>query len=117
MRYEVIFTEAARRLLRDLPVHIQKRVKRWIDLLAEDPRRTGTRQLAGHPDIRRVHASKDYVILYTIEKERVAIVVLRVETDGTYIAACSNAGCRQTFERHRTSHPSLHDYSRRIAKP
>lgn len=79
MRYQVILTDAARRSLRDLPVHIQKRVKRWIDLLAEDPRRPGTRQLAGHPDIRRVHASKDHVILYTIEQERIAVIVLRVE--------------------------------------
>jgi len=79
VRYQIIFTEAARKSLRDLPSHVQKRVKRWIDLLAEDPRRAGTRQLAGHPDIRRVHASKDYVILYTIEQDKIAVIVLRVE--------------------------------------
>jgi mRNA interferase RelE/StbE len=79
MPYQVIFTEAARRSLRDLPGHVQKRVKRWIDLLAEDPRRAGTRQLVGHPAIRRVHAGKDYVILHTIEQERVTIIVLRIE--------------------------------------
>lgn len=79
MRYQVTFTEAARKSLRDLPNHVQKRVKRWIDLLAEDPRRPGTRQLVGHPTIRRVHASKDYVILYTIEQEKVEVIVLRVE--------------------------------------
>jgi mRNA-degrading endonuclease RelE of RelBE toxin-antitoxin system len=33
----------------------------------------------GRPGIRRVHASKDYVILYTIEHERIAVIVLRVE--------------------------------------
>jgi mRNA interferase RelE/StbE len=79
MPHEVLFTEAARRSLHDLPAHVQKRVKRWIDLLAEDPRRTGTRQLEGHPGIRRAHASKDYVILYTIEKDRIAILVLRIQ--------------------------------------
>jgi mRNA interferase RelE/StbE len=79
MVYEVVLTEAARKSLRNLPDHIQKRIGRWIDLLAEDPRRTGTRQLSGHPGIRRVHASKDYVILYTIEQERVTVIVLRVE--------------------------------------
>jgi mRNA interferase RelE/StbE len=79
MPYEVIFTEAARKSLRDLPAHVQKRAIRWIDLLAEDPRRSGTRQLEGHPGIRRVHASKDYVILYTIENEKIAILILRVE--------------------------------------
>jgi mRNA interferase RelE/StbE len=79
MAYQVILTDAARRSLRNLPSHIQKRITRWIDLLADDPRRPGTRQLSGHPGIRRVHASKDYVILYTIEQERVAVIVLRVE--------------------------------------
>jgi mRNA interferase RelE/StbE len=79
MPHQVIFTEAARKSLGNLPTHIQKRVKRWIDLLAEDPQRAGTRQLVGHPGIRRVHASKDYVILYTIEQARVTIIVLRVE--------------------------------------
>jgi mRNA interferase RelE/StbE len=79
MPYQVIFTEVARRSLRNLPNHIQKRISRWIDLLAEDPRRPSTRQLSGHPGIRRVHASKDYVILYTIEQERIAVIVLRVE--------------------------------------
>jgi mRNA-degrading endonuclease RelE of RelBE toxin-antitoxin system len=33
----------------------------------------------GHPGIRRVHASKDYVILYTIENEQVTVLVLRIE--------------------------------------
>jgi mRNA interferase RelE/StbE len=77
--FEVIFTDAARRSLRDLPGHVQKRVTRWIDLLAEDPRRVGTRQLVGHPAMRRAHAGKDYVILYTIEQQRVTIIVLRIE--------------------------------------
>ncbi len=79
MAYQVILTDAASRSLRELPVHIQKRVKRWIDLVAEDPRRPGTRELVGHPGIRRVHASKDYVILYTIERQWIAVLVLRVE--------------------------------------
>jgi len=79
MAYQVIFTDAALRSLKKMPNHIQKRVRRWIDLIAEDPRRPGTRELIGHPGIRRVHASKDYVILYTVEKQRVAIILLRIE--------------------------------------
>lgn len=79
MPYQVIFTAAARRSLRDLPAHVQKRVTRWIDLLAEDPRRSGTCQLVGHPGIRRVHASKDYVILYSIDHQRITVLVLRIE--------------------------------------
>ncbi len=79
MAYQVTFTDAALRSLRDLPKHIQKRIQRWIDLLAEDPHRPGTRQLVGRPGIRRAHASKDYVILFTIENDRVTILILRIE--------------------------------------
>jgi mRNA interferase RelE/StbE len=79
MAYQVVFTDAANRSLRELPVHVQKRVKRWIDLIGEDPRRQGTRQLVGHPAIRRVHASKDYVVLYSIEQQKVMVIILRVE--------------------------------------
>ena len=79
MTYSVVLTDAAKRALRELPAHVQKRVTRWIDLLAQDPRRPGTRQLVGHPGIRRVHASKDYVILYFIQHEQVTVLVLRVE--------------------------------------
>lgn len=79
MTYSVVLTDAAKRALRELPAHVQKRVTRWIDLLAQDPRRPGTRQLVGHPSIRRVHASKDYVILYVIQHEQVTVLVLCVE--------------------------------------
>lgn len=79
MTYFVIIADAARRGLAELPKHVQGRVARWIDLLAEDPCRPGTRQLVGHPGIRRVHASKDYVILYAIQQEQVTVLVLRVE--------------------------------------
>ncbi len=77
--YQVVLTDKAKRSLSQLPAHVQKRVGRQIDLLAEDPHRPGTRQLVGHPGIRRVHASKDYVILYTIEQARVTVLVLRIE--------------------------------------
>ena len=79
MIYTVVLTDAAKRVLGDLPEHVQRRITRWIDLLAENPRRPSTRQLVGHPGIRRVHASKDYVILYCIQQEQVTVLVLRVE--------------------------------------
>jgi mRNA interferase RelE/StbE len=78
MRYRVEFTPAAEREFDDLPRPVQRRVARWIDLLADDPRRTGTRQLEGRPELRRVHASKDYVILYAIRNRQLLILVVRV---------------------------------------
>jgi mRNA interferase RelE/StbE len=75
-RYEIVFTNDARKDLDRLPAHVQRRILHWADLLAENPRRTGTRQLEGHPGLRRVHASKDYVILYTIEDARLTILIV-----------------------------------------
>ena len=79
MAYQVIITDAADRAMRTLPAQVQKRVRRWIDLLAEDPRRIGTRQLVGYSHIRRVHASRDYLILYTIDQGKITVIVLCVE--------------------------------------
>ena len=78
MRYRVIFQKDAKRDLEALPAHVQRRVLRWLDLLAEDPRRAGTRQLEGCPGIRRVHAGKDYVVLYTVQEQDVVVLVLAV---------------------------------------
>lgn len=77
-RYRVILSKEARRDLDDLPRHVQKRIVRWLDLLADDPRRSPSLQLEGHPGIRRVHASKDYVILYSISSQRIEVIVIAV---------------------------------------
>ncbi len=78
MRYRIALTARAEKELESLPRHIQKRIARWIDLLADDPRREGTAKLEGHDDLRRVHASKDYVIVYTIRAKDVLVLVLRI---------------------------------------
>ena len=79
MAFHVIFTDAADRALRALPPHVQKRVRRQVDVLAEDPLSPPSRQLVGFPHIRRIHAGKDYVILYTVDHGRVTVIVLRIE--------------------------------------
>ncbi len=78
MRYTVALTPRAEKELDALPRHVQKRIARWIDLLADDPRREGTAKLEGHGGLRRVHASKDYVIIYTIHAKRVLVLILRI---------------------------------------
>ena len=47
MIYTVVLTDAAKRALGDLAEHVQRRITRWIDLLAEDPRRPGTPVFVG----------------------------------------------------------------------
>ena len=62
----------------DLPLQAQKPIARWLDLLADDPYRKETKKLGGKDTMRRVHAGKDYVIVYEIEKTKVLILILRV---------------------------------------
>jgi len=76
--YRVEFTARAAEEFRDLPKPVRKRIIRWLDLLAEDPRRLGTKQLEGRPELRRVHAGKDYVIIYTILGRRFVVLVVRI---------------------------------------
>ena len=64
--------------LRKLARPVQRRVVRWLDLLADDPRRAGTKQLTGRPNLRRVHAGKDYVIVYTVRRTKLLILVVRI---------------------------------------
>lgn len=78
MAYTVKFSSKAERQLEELPAHIQKRVARWVGLLAEDPYRQPSCQLAGYPELRRVHASKDYVIVYSVLEDEVVILIVRV---------------------------------------
>ena len=78
MRYQVAFTPRAEREFDGLPRHVQKRVARWMDLLSDAPRREGTRQLAGQEGLRRVHAGRDHVIIYTIRDKEVLVLIVRV---------------------------------------
>ena len=78
MAYAVKWSGRAERQLSDLPMHVQKRVGRWVDLLAEDPYRRPSCQLTGYPDLRRIHASKDYVVVYSVLDDEVVVLVVSV---------------------------------------
>jgi mRNA interferase RelE/StbE len=78
MAFTIKLTSKAERQVEELPAHIQKRVARWVGLLAEDPYRRPSCQLEGYPDLRRVHASKDYVIVYSILEDEVVVLIVRV---------------------------------------
>lgn len=78
MQYTIKLSGKAERQLDALPQQIQKRVARWLELLGEDPYRRPSCQLEGYPELRRIHASKDYVIVYSVLKEEVVVLVVRV---------------------------------------
>jgi mRNA interferase RelE/StbE len=76
--YRIELTPRAADEFRDLPRPAQSRILRWLDLLSDDPRRPGTKQLVGRPELRRVHASKDYVIVCATAEKRLLVLVVRV---------------------------------------
>ncbi|HEY3244954.1 MAG TPA: type II toxin-antitoxin system RelE/ParE family toxin [Phycisphaerae bacterium] len=78
MAYTVKLSVRAERQFKSLPEHVRKRVARWIELLAENPYRRPSCQLEGYPDLRRVHASKDYVIVYSVLEDEVVVLIVRV---------------------------------------
>lgn len=78
MAYAVKLSDKAQRQLEELPQLVQKRVARWVNLLAEDPYRRPSCQLEGYPELRRMHASKDYVIVYSILETEVVVLIVRV---------------------------------------
>jgi mRNA interferase RelE/StbE len=78
MAYRVKLSSKAENQIEELPEHVQKRVARWLGLLAEDPYRRPSCQLAGYPELRRIHASKDYVIVYSVLDDEVVVLIVRV---------------------------------------
>lgn len=78
MAYTVKLAAKAERQLVDLPERIRKRVGRWINLLSEDPYRRPSCQLEGYRELRRVHASKDHVIVYSVLAAEVVALIVRV---------------------------------------
>jgi mRNA interferase RelE/StbE len=77
-RHRITFTPQAERDFDALPRHIQRRIGRWLDLLARDPYREGTKKLEGPSELRRVHASKDYVIVYAVRDRELLVLIVRV---------------------------------------
>lgn len=77
MAYRIRLSDAAKKDIAALPAHVASRVARWLDLLAEDPLRAPTRKLQGSSGLRRVHASKDYVVLYSVSQAEVVVLVVR----------------------------------------
>lgn len=77
MAYRIEITPAAQRDLKKLRGPIRKRIRDAIDGLAEDPRPPGIRKLVDEDDLWRVRVG-DFRIIYTIEDNRLLVLVVRV---------------------------------------
>ncbi len=77
MTYTVEFTRKANKALLKLPSEVQQRLVRAAEELEEDPRPHGTKKLKGEDDLYRIRVG-DYRILYTIEDDKLIVLVVRV---------------------------------------
>jgi mRNA interferase RelE/StbE len=76
-RFRVEFTRPALKALADLPQKVQERIAPRIDALAVDPRPRGVEKLEGEDDLYRIRVG-DYRVIYTIQDDRLIVVVVRV---------------------------------------
>jgi mRNA interferase RelE/StbE len=77
MRYSVFISSAARKAIGKLPAPIRTRVDRAIVALGDNPRPHGCVKLAGTANGWRIRVS-DWRILYTIEDDRLVVLVVEV---------------------------------------
>ncbi|MGR7026373.1 type II toxin-antitoxin system RelE family toxin [Geodermatophilus sp. URMC 62] len=77
MTYQVRLAPAAVRQLRKLDPQGRRRVQAAIDLLADDPRPPGARQLVGGAGEWRVRTG-DFRIVYDIRDRELLILVVKV---------------------------------------
>lgn len=74
--YRIEFRPAAARALRKLDPPVRRRIQGVITLLAHDPRPPGAKAMQGRPGLRV--RTGDYRIIYTIEDDKLLIVVVRI---------------------------------------
>lgn len=78
MAYKVILSSKVRKQIDALPCSAWTRVRSAIDGLEINPRPQGAIKIKGPTDTWRVRASV-YRILYTIEDERLVVLVVKVD--------------------------------------
>ena len=77
MPYTIELAPKAARQFRKLPAHARKRLARHIDALAENPRPSGAKKLAGGGQLYRMRVG-DYRLVYTIRDDVLLILVVAV---------------------------------------
>ena len=75
--YEVYLERSAENDIKRLPTPIFHRIIRQIKTLAENPRPSGCRKIAGSKNDWRIRIS-DYRIIYEIDEKAKAVKVMRV---------------------------------------
>jgi len=77
MSYQVEFAKPAAKQFKALPDQEKRKLQPKIDALATNPRPSGVIKLKGEDNLYRIRAG-DYRIVYTIEDEKLFILVVKV---------------------------------------
>jgi len=77
MTYRVEVKRNARKSLLGLPQAYRIRIGEAIDALASDPRKPGTRKLAGSDCLYRLRVG-DYRVIYEVQDDCLIIVVIKI---------------------------------------
>jgi len=75
-RYALEFAPKALRALRKLDRPVVERIKAATESLREDPRPAGAKMLTGMHGILRIRVAGDYRVLYTVDDDRLVILVV-----------------------------------------
>ena len=76
-RYRVFYVPSADKALAKLPDAVQKRIAAATQDLGDDPRPPGCVKLKGETDLWRIRVG-DYRVVYTIEDDKLLVLVVRV---------------------------------------
>ena len=76
-RYSVVTAPAVDKQLSRLPRSIQRRLVETIEGLESNPRPHGAKKLEGHDNLWRVRVG-NYRIIYTLEDERLLVLVVKI---------------------------------------
>lgn len=69
----VYLTPRAGKDLESLPKSVQRKLARIIDFLGKDPKKAKPTKLKGYEGLYRVHAGRDYVIVYAMEGKDILV--------------------------------------------
>jgi mRNA interferase RelE/StbE len=81
MRYRVIFSNSAKKQIRNIPEPHRSKIARHIESLKTEPRPRGASNVSGLKDGYRVRAG-DYRIIYCIRDEELIVLVVRIGSRG-----------------------------------
>jgi len=75
--YTIEFSPRAARQFKDLPKHVQVRLRTRIDALSENPRPRGVEKLKGEDNLYRIRVG-DYRVIYQVKDKALIVLIVKI---------------------------------------